>query len=115
MVAIAALSILHVSPKPACKTRNGEGQKLPPARAVIAPLTPKMSACLNFVRDFTQAGGVCPTFREIAAGIGVSSTNAVQQIVDKMVERGHIIRLRGRRRGLRVVSGICPTCGHMGS
>lgn len=78
-------------------------------------LTPRQAALLKVVCAFTAERGFAPTYREIADGIGVKSVNQVSLLVNGLVERGHVRRIPMQKRGLRVVSGICPCCGRGGT
>ena len=55
----------------------------PPTR-----LTPRQRQVLAFVTDFTTRNGAPPTVREIAAGLGIASTNAVSGHLDALARAG---------------------------
>lgn len=78
------------------------------------PLTVPQQETRDFIVAFTVANGMAPTYREIAGGMSVSSTFIVHERVLGLVERGHATRLIGRRRSIRIITGICPTCGQGG-
>jgi hypothetical protein len=49
-----------------------------------------------------EADGVSPTFREIAAAMGVS-TNAAQLMADRLIVRGRLRKMRYARNSLQLV------------
>ena len=50
-------------------------------------LTKKQVALLNFIQDFTEENGFSPTYREIMAGLELSSVSAVAEHIDNLVEK----------------------------
>lgn len=66
-------------------------------------LTPRMKDTLDFIVDFQVEKGYSPTFREIANGIGVSSTGRVQVLVNALKDRGYISTRAGGRRMIDVL------------
>jgi repressor LexA len=65
-------------------------------------LTPRQRQVLAFVADYTARNGAPPTVREIAAGLGIASTNAVAGHLDALARAGALTRSPRRARGLRV-------------
>lgn len=54
-----------------------------------------------YVRE-TAARGMSPTYREIAAKFGWSSTKAAVDHVDRLAKKGYLLVHRGRARGIQV-------------
>ncbi len=53
-------------------------------------MTPKQQAILDFIRDYPQQ--YPPTIREIAAGVGLSSSPTVHHHLTELVKRGFVKR-----------------------
>jgi SOS-response transcriptional repressor LexA len=70
---------------------------------MTAALTKKQDECLAFIQRSIDKTGTSPHFREIAEGVGISSTSGVARLVDGLEARGLIRRLPCRARGLSVV------------
>lgn len=66
-------------------------------------MTPRMHATLSFVRAFQFKHGYCPSYGEIADGIGLKSKSNVHRIVKRLEERGHIRRLFHKARSIEVI------------
>ncbi|MBQ3452901.1 hypothetical protein IJG28_01725 [Candidatus Saccharibacteria bacterium] len=66
-------------------------------------LTKKQLAVLNFVQDFMEENGHSPSYREIMAGLGLSSVSAVAEHVDNLVEKGALRKVPGGARSLEVL------------
>ena len=66
-------------------------------------LTKKQLALLNFLQDFTEENGISPTYREIQAGLELSSVSAVAEHIDNLVEKGVIKKIPGAARSLEIV------------
>lgn len=58
---------------------------------------------LNYLRDYIAAHQFPPTVREIAAGVGISSTSVVNYHLRRLAETGRIERIQGAARAIRVV------------
>lgn len=54
------------------------------------PLTDAQSACLHELRAHFVAHGNPPTYRELAAALGISSTNAAADRVRVLAKRGFV-------------------------
>lgn len=67
-------------------------------------LTKKQLAVLNFIQDFTEEKGCSPSYREIMAGLGLSSVSAVAEHVDNLVEKGVLEKAPGEARSLKVLN-----------
>ncbi|MBR3169324.1 hypothetical protein IKF23_02690 [Candidatus Saccharibacteria bacterium] len=65
-------------------------------------LTKKQLAVLNYLEDFTEENGYSPSYREIQAGLGLSSVSAVAEHIDHLVEKGVLKKVPGAARSLEV-------------
>jgi repressor LexA len=66
-------------------------------------ITPRQRDLLNFVTKYTKRHGFCPTYREMAEGIGLNSASGVHRMIVGLQERGFIERLPNRVRAIEVV------------
>ncbi len=66
-------------------------------------LTKRQQQILAFIRQYLIRSGYPPTFREIAEGVGLRSTNSVTHQLGQLEERGLIEREPGVYRGLRLL------------
>lgn len=64
--------------------------------------TPKAIEVLSFIYGTLVAGGHPPTIREIAAHLGITSTNAVNDHLVALDRHGLIERVASRSRGTRI-------------
>lgn len=66
-------------------------------------LTKKQLAVLNFLQDFTEENGYSPSYREMMAGLGLSSVSAVAEHVENLVSKGVLKKVPGAARSLEVL------------
>lgn len=66
-------------------------------------LTKKQLAVLDFLQDFTEENGYSPSYREIMAGLGLSSVSAVAEHVENLVSKGVLRKVPGAARSLEVL------------
>lgn len=66
-------------------------------------ITKKQLAVLNFIQDFTEENGYSPSYREIMAGLGLSSVSAVAEHVDNLVAKGALRKVPGAARSLEIL------------
>ena len=66
-------------------------------------LTKKQLAVLNYLEDFTGENGYSPSYREIQAGLGLSSVSAVAEHIDNLVSKGVLRKVPGAARSLEVL------------
>ncbi|MBQ6461351.1 hypothetical protein IJJ36_02900 [Candidatus Saccharibacteria bacterium] len=66
-------------------------------------LTKKQLAVLDFLQDFTEEKGYSPSYREIQAGLGLSSVSAVAEHIDNLVNKGVIKKVPGAARSLEIL------------
>lgn len=63
----------------------------------------KQAGVLAFVREYIAERGYPPTVREIGAHMGVTSTNAVVDVLLALEEKGAIVRRAGAARAIQIV------------
>ena len=66
-------------------------------------LTKKQLAVLEFLQEYTETHGCSPSYREIMAGMGLSSVSAVAEHVDNLVEKGVLKKVPGAARSLEIL------------
>ena len=66
-------------------------------------LTKKQLAVLDFLQDFTEENGYSPSYREIMAGLGLSSVSAVAEHIDNLVDKGVLKKVSGAARSLEIL------------
>ena len=69
----------------------------------VTKITKKQQALLDFLEDFTEEKGYSPSYREIQAGLGLSSVSAVAEHIENMVEKGILRKVPGAARSLEVL------------
>ena len=69
----------------------------------VTKITKKQQALLDFLEDFTEEKGYSPSYREIQAGLGLSSVSAVAEHIDNMVSKGILKKVPGAARSLEVL------------
>ena len=66
-------------------------------------LTKKQLAVLNFLQDFVEENGYTPPYREIMAGLELSSVSAVAEHIDNLVAKGVLKKNPGAARSLEIL------------
>ncbi|MBR2753943.1 hypothetical protein IKG33_03520 [Candidatus Saccharibacteria bacterium] len=66
-------------------------------------LTKKQLAVLDYLQDFTEENGYSPSYREIMAGLGLSSVSAVAEHIENLVSKGVLKKVPGAARSLEVL------------
>ena len=66
-------------------------------------LTKKQLAVLEFLKDYMDENGCSPSYREIMAGLELSSVSAVAEHIDNLVEKGAIKKNPGEARSLVIL------------
>lgn len=66
-------------------------------------ITKKQLALLDFLQDFTEEKGYSPSYREIQAGLGLSSVSAVAEHIDNLVSKGALRKVPGAARSLEIL------------
>lgn len=57
-------------------------------------LSPKMKHCLDVIVRFQRDKGISPTYREIQREMGLNSPSQIVRLVDCLVERGYVRRIK---------------------
>lgn len=70
-------------------------------------VTPRQEKILRFIRDYMRCEGVPPTYREIAAHMGIKSTHGVARHLRALETKGHLELVREKARGIRL-PGFTP-------
>jgi repressor LexA len=65
-------------------------------------LTPKQKNVLDFVASFTERSGYCPSFDEIARGVGLGSLATVHKHITALQQKGYLKRRYNESRSLEV-------------
>lgn len=71
-------------------------------------ITKKKQRILDFIVDYANKNGVSPTYREIAAGLGLKSVASVAEHIDNLVALGAIKKGEDSSRMLEVVDLTFP-------
>jgi repressor LexA len=66
-------------------------------------LTKRQKGILDFIGVYVREHGYPPTIREIGDAVGITSTSVVNYNLNRLAERGYLIRQRDVSRGLRLV------------
>ncbi|MCB1833023.1 MAG: transcriptional repressor LexA [Geminicoccaceae bacterium] len=66
-------------------------------------LTQRQLQLLRFVHDYLEEHGVCPSFDEMRAALGLKSKSGIHRLVSGLEERGFIRRLAYRARAVEVL------------
>ena len=72
---------------------------------IIKP-TKKQTQLLDFIRAFQETNDYSPSYREIAAYLGLKSVSAVAEHVDNCVSRGFLRKIPGAARSLEVIEPV---------
>lgn len=76
-------------------------------------LTRQQARALGFIVRHAAEHGITPSFRQIAAELGVVSTSGVHRIVQALIERGMLGRTAGTARSLEVLDRAFVALGPM--
>ena len=66
------------------------------------PMTPKMLNVLNFIKKYSKKNKFNPTFQEMADNLGYKSKNSITVLIDKLVARGELTKIKGYRRNIEL-------------
>ncbi len=61
---------------------------------------PSDQRVLEYLQRYIGQNGYAPTYRQIAEAAGLSSTSAVNYVLNKLEDQGHITRGRGVARAI---------------
>jgi SOS-response transcriptional repressor LexA len=64
-------------------------------------ITRRQRQTLEIIRTYSLEHGEPPTFRQIAAALGTTSSGSVHRLVTCLVERGHLTGAGGHHRALK--------------
>lgn len=68
-------------------------------------ITERQQEIYKFIRSTVDTRGIPPSMREIGEQFGIRSTNGVEKHLAALEKSGHIVRERGKSRGLSLHSG----------
>ncbi len=71
-------------------------------------LTKKQKRLMDFIQDFQNNHDYSPSYREIAAGLGLRSVASVAEHIDHLVQQGFLKRSTGASRSLEIVDLSFP-------
>jgi len=71
-------------------------------------LTKKQKRLMDFLQDFQNNHDYSPSYREIAAGLGLRSVASVAEHIDHLVQQGFLKRITGTSRSLEIVDLTFP-------
>lgn len=71
-------------------------------------LTKKQKRLMDFLQDFQNNHDYSPSYREIAAGLGLRSVASVAEHIDHLVQQGFLKRSAGTSRSLEIVDLSFP-------
>ena len=65
-------------------------------------LTPRQKEVLDFIAEFVNQNGYCPSYEEIARGLGLASLATVHKHISALEARGYLIRTFNQSRSLEL-------------
>ncbi|MBR5621472.1 hypothetical protein IKW75_03280 [Candidatus Saccharibacteria bacterium] len=71
-------------------------------------LTKKQQLVYNYIADYVKEKGTSPTYREVCAGLGLSSVSAVAEHIDNLITLGALRKSPKAARSLEVVDITYP-------
>ena len=71
-------------------------------------LTKKQQLVYDYIADFINIHGFSPSYRDICAGLGLSSVSAVAEHIDNLVAIGALRKAPGAARSLEVIDFTYP-------
>jgi DNA-binding MarR family transcriptional regulator len=80
---------------------------------VLPPLTANQAKCLVYVTNFFLQHRYYPTHREIAEAMELR-TNTAEMFIGPLVQKGYLIRQRGRHRNIRLTKSAISRLELMG-
>lgn len=70
-------------------------------------LTGKQAQLLTFIRDYHALhNGVSPSFDEMCEGVNLASKSGVSRLIERLEEKGRIVRLPNRARAIAIVEDL---------
>ncbi len=74
-------------------------------------MTDRQKKFLDFIEGFINENGYSPSIREIAKGMGLSSTSSVKKMLDRLTDGGFLNRSSSIARGIDMPSRGIPVVG----
>ena len=71
-------------------------------------LTKKQALVYDYIAEYVKNNGASPTYREICAGLGLSSVSAVAEHIDNLITLGALKKSPKSARSLEVVDISFP-------
>ena len=71
-------------------------------------LTKKQAQVYDFIGNFIAECGYSPSYRDICAGLGLSSVSAVAEHVNNLIALGALKKVPGEARSLEIVDYTFP-------
>lgn len=65
-------------------------------------LTQKQLKTFKFIKSYLKKNKLSPSYEEIRKAVGLASKNSIYNLVNQLIERGYIIRLKGKNRSLSI-------------
>ena len=78
-----------------------------------AQLTGRQQEFFRFIVRHIQTTSLPPTTREMQRGFRLRSPRGVREVLEGIARKGWIQILPRLSRGIRVLRGPCPFCGHL--
>jgi SOS-response transcriptional repressor LexA len=69
-------------------------------------LTRVQRETMLIIQELSGPDGLAPSFDEIAHELGLASKSGIVRLVDRLVERGHLARIVGKARSLKVLKPV---------
>ena len=66
------------------------------------PMTPKMLNVLNFIKKYVKKNKYNTTYQKMCDGLGYRSKNSITVLVNKLVARGELTKIKGYRRNIEL-------------
>jgi repressor LexA len=76
-------------------------------------MTERQKQFIDFIEQFTEYHGYSPSIREIAKGLGLSSTASVKKMLDRLKENGLLSKVDNIARGIEVMPTGIPVLGRI--
>lgn len=76
-------------------------------------MTDRQKKFIEFIENFIGAKGYSPSIREIAGGMGLSSTASVKKMLDRLTENGLLNRTDSIARGIDIPARGIPVLGRI--
>ena len=74
----------------------------------MARLTKKQRAVYDFIDEFIKEKGYSPSYRDISAGLGLSSVASVAEHINNLIALGALKKSEGSARSLEVIDFTHP-------